>query len=121
MAGTQGPIEQINAVTLATTNMARSVAFYTSLGFRLRYGGPGATFTSFALAEGHLNLSCSESPPSGSGVRVIFYVDDVDAIHARALDLGLQPQAPPRDAPWGERYFHIRDPDGHELSIAKRL
>jgi uncharacterized glyoxalase superfamily protein PhnB len=27
----------------------------------------------------------------------------------------------PSDAPWGERYFHIRDPDGHELSFARRL
>jgi uncharacterized glyoxalase superfamily protein PhnB len=25
----------------------------------------------------------------------------------------------PTDAPWGERYFHLRDPDGHELSFAK--
>ncbi len=121
MAGTQGPIEQINAVTLATTDMARSVAFYASLGFRLRYGGPDATFTSFSLADGHLNLSGGEGPPSGWWGRVIFYVDDVDAIHARALDLGLQPQAPPRDAPWGERYFHLADPDGHELSFARPL
>jgi uncharacterized glyoxalase superfamily protein PhnB len=27
----------------------------------------------------------------------------------------------PTDAPWGERYFHLRDPDGHELSFAKLL
>ena len=25
------------------------------------------------------------------------------------------------DAPWGERYFHVRDPDGHELSFARLL
>jgi len=23
----------------------------------------------------------------------------------------------PRDASWGERYFHMPDPDGHELSF----
>ncbi|MGH8701888.1 MAG: VOC family protein, partial [Burkholderiales bacterium] len=27
----------------------------------------------------------------------------------------------PADAPWGERYFHISDPDGHELSFARPL
>jgi uncharacterized glyoxalase superfamily protein PhnB len=27
----------------------------------------------------------------------------------------------PADAPWGERYFHVRDPDGHELSFARPL
>ena len=27
----------------------------------------------------------------------------------------------PRDATWGERYFHIVDPDGHELSFAQPI
>jgi uncharacterized glyoxalase superfamily protein PhnB len=52
---------------------------------------------------------------------VIFHVHDVDALHARALAAGLAPEAPPRDAEWGERYFHLRDPDGHELSFARPL
>ena len=36
---------------------------------------------------------------------------------------GARPTTPvcPRDAEWGERYFHIADPDGHELSFAKPL
>jgi uncharacterized glyoxalase superfamily protein PhnB len=52
---------------------------------------------------------------------VIFWVDDVDAMHGRALDAGHQPTTQPADAPWGERYFHLRDPDGHELSFARLL
>ena len=40
---------------------------------------------------------------------------------AMALDAGHRPEFPPRDAPWGERYFHVRDPDGHELSFARPL
>jgi len=27
----------------------------------------------------------------------------------------------PQDASWGERYFHMLDPDGHELSFARPL
>lgn len=53
--------------------------------------------------------------------RVIFYVSDVDALHRQALAAGLQPDAPPSDATWGQRYFHITDPDGHELSFATPL
>jgi uncharacterized glyoxalase superfamily protein PhnB len=49
---------------------------------------------------------------------VIFYDDDVDALYEGAIAAGLRPEAPPRDAEWGERYFHITDPDGHELSFA---
>jgi len=124
-----GPIETISAVTLATADMVRSCAFYRALGFRVRSGGPDAAFTSFELRDGSLNVSAGEGPPhgslagssAGSWGRVIIYVEDVDALHARALEAGLRPEAPPRDAPWGERFFHLRDPDGHELSFARPL
>ena len=53
--------------------------------------------------------------------RVIFYVADVDALYDRALVAGYQPATVPRDAEWGERFFHLNDPDGHELSFARPL
>ena len=123
-------IEGISAVTLATTDMARSVRFYRAVGFEIRYGGEEARFTSFLAGSGYLNLI--EAPPQrtsggtagrtpGWWGRLIFYVSDVDATYERALAAGLEPQAPPRDAEWGERYFHLVDPDGHELSFAKPL
>ena len=34
---------------------------------------------------------------------------------------GCQPTTAPRDAEWGERFFHLIDPDGHELSFARPL
>jgi uncharacterized glyoxalase superfamily protein PhnB len=34
---------------------------------------------------------------------------------------GYRPDTAPRDAEWGERFFHVTDPDGHELSFAKPL
>jgi uncharacterized glyoxalase superfamily protein PhnB len=34
---------------------------------------------------------------------------------------GIQPDTAPRDAEWGERFFHLTDPDGHELSFARPL
>ena len=53
--------------------------------------------------------------------RVTFQVDDVNRQHGWALNAGLAPAFAPRDAPWGERYFHMLDPDGHELSFASPL
>jgi hypothetical protein len=32
----------------------------------------------------------------------------------------LKPEITPRDAEWGERFFHLVD-DGHELSFARLL
>lgn len=115
-------IESLSALTLATHDMARAVQFYLKLGFEVKHGGADSSFTSFFAGPGYLNLILvsPETPVAWWG-RAIFHVDDVDACHARALAAGLEPDFPPSDAPWGERYFHIRDPDGHEISLAKPL
>jgi uncharacterized glyoxalase superfamily protein PhnB len=52
---------------------------------------------------------------------LIFYVSDVDALHSGLVAAGIQPDTAPRDAEWGERFFHLTDPDGHELSFARPL
>lgn len=113
-------IQHISAITLFVTDMARACAFYQALGFRVKFGGSEAGFTSLYAGTGFLNLARSETTAVGWG-RAIFHVDDVDATHAQAVDAGLCPDFAPHDAEWGERYFHIRDPDGHELSFATPL
>jgi catechol 2,3-dioxygenase-like lactoylglutathione lyase family enzyme len=116
------PIRSLSAVTLGTHDMARSVAFYQALGFAMSYGGADAEFTSFAVGASHLNIiAVPRETPLGWWGRAIFYVDDVDTLHARAVAAGLSPEAAPRDASWGERFFHLRDPDGHEISLARPL
>lgn len=116
------PVRSINALTLATHDMERAVRFYRALGFEIRYGGATAPFTSFQFDSQYLNLVAvgPERQWSWWG-RAIFHVDDVDAMHATAVAAGYTPEAPPRDAPWGERYFHLTDEDGHELSFARLL
>lgn len=114
-------IRSINAITLGTADMARAVRFYRAVGFTLHYGGEEADFTSFRIAEQHVNLTVDGGPAAGGLVRIIFYVDDVDAMHRHVLAQGLVPEGSPRNAPWGERYFHVTDPDGHSLSFARPL
>lgn len=122
MSAARSPIESISAVTLLTTDMARSTAFYEALGFSRLYGGPDAAFTSYGVGGGYLNLEATQgTAPSTIWGRAIFWVDDVDATYERARAAGLPPETEPADASWGERYFHIRDPDGHELSFARPL
>jgi catechol 2,3-dioxygenase-like lactoylglutathione lyase family enzyme len=117
------PVERISAVTLVTADMAEAVAFYEALGFHLLYGGGNARFTSFRVGPGYLNLQLDPAGGNQGTVwgRVVFLVEDVDGMHRRALAAGLDPETSPADASWGERYFHIRDRDGHELSFAHPL
>lgn len=113
-------IQHISAVTFAVSDMARSIEFYRKLGFQLVYGGDDTAFSSLKAAEAFVNLVPNPRYEHRWWGRVIFRVDDVDA-HYRALQAqGLMPE-PPRDAPWGERFFHVADPDGHELSFAELL
>ena len=115
-------VRHISAVTLAVRDMDTSVDFYQAkVGLELLHGGEAASFTSFRIGEGYLNLVLAPQGGWSWWGRLIFHVDDVDALYRRLTDAGLTPSATPQDAPWGERYFHIDDPDGHELSFARRL
>ena len=100
---------RISAVTLVSTDMAASCAFYQALDFVVRYGGPEAAFTSFHVGTGYLNIQLDPAwrPPAALWGRVIFWVDDVDDVYAHAVGTGLSPEFPPRDAPWGERYLKV--------------
>ena len=112
-------IESISAITLATHDMARAVRFYRMLGFEIINGGDDAAFTSFRAGRSYLNLIAQPAERKWSWWgRVIFYHSDVDALHARVVAAGCRPDTVPRDAEWGERFFHLTDPDGHELSFA---
>ncbi len=113
---------ELNAITLTTADMAASVAFWQVPGLEITFGGPSATFTSLALGPHFVNLIAD---PEGAGPsfwgRVIIHVASPDELHARFVAAGHQPETEPADAPWGERYFHIRDPAGHEISFARPL
>jgi len=99
-------IEAISAITLATHDMARAVAFYVSLGFDFSYGGAASSFTSFHVGAGHLNLMAAPQHQGwGTWGRFILYVSDVDAMYDRALANGLHPEFAPRDAPLGRTLF----------------
>jgi len=110
-------ITALSAITLATRDMDAAARFYLLCGFELLYGGESASFTSFRAGDSFLNLIAAPANVSWWG-RAIFYNSDVDGLYARLVAAGYSPQGPPRDASWGERFFHVTDPDGHEISFA---
>ena len=112
-------VTSLSAITLSVTNMARSVDFYRStIGLNLLYGGTTDSFTSFQIGSGFLNLISNLNTEIHWWGRVILHVDQVDEVYNKILISGWPIEDSPRDAPWGERYFHVTDPDGHELSFA---
>jgi len=112
-------IEKISAVTLKVASMRNSVRFYRDvLGMEIVFGGEDTAFSLLRGKDGSAPILNLEQGRSVTGWgRMIFYVADVDLFWEYLRGKGLQPESP-RDASWGERYFHMPDPDGHELSFA---
>jgi len=122
-------VSKISAVTLLVSNMKRSVDFYSKIpDFKIVYGGSEAQFTSFLIdnaVKSYLNLKLNKTHSTDFG-RIIFYTDDVDELFAYMQDdkiiseLGKF-ESKPEDAVWGERFFHMLDPDDYKLSFATPL
>ena len=121
-AAMKATIERVSAITLKVAHMEESVRFYQDvLGLEVLYGGPNAGFTSLRLPDAEFPvINLQQDQPTADWGRIIFHVSDVDAFWAHLKQKGLEPDSP-QDASWGERYFHLRDPDGHEISFARPL
>ena len=108
-------IEKITAITFRVLNMRPSVPL------ELLYGGEQASFSPLRANDSDsaiLNLEQGDTVSRWG--RLIFHVTDVDPFWTHLKQKGFHPEIP-RDASWGERYFHMLDPDGHELSFARQL
>jgi catechol 2,3-dioxygenase-like lactoylglutathione lyase family enzyme len=53
--------------------------------------------------------------PAAPGISV--EVDDVDAVHTRAVERGLEIAYPLGDEPWGVRRFMLREPSGTIVNV----
>lgn len=132
-------VYKISAVTLSVRNMDKSCKFYSRIpGFKIVYGGTnGNYFTTFRIGEdttakAFLNLELRRSSNDATIPqlnnrrdfgRMIFYTEDVDELYSHLKsDASISELATfenePMDASWGERFFHLCDPDGYQLSFA---
>jgi uncharacterized glyoxalase superfamily protein PhnB len=57
----------------------------------------------------------SNDDPAAPGISV--EVEDVDAVHARALEQGYEIAYPLRDEEWGVRRFMLREPGGTMVNV----
>jgi PhnB protein len=57
----------------------------------------------------------------GTPVTIHLYVEDVDALVARAVKAGAKVTMPVADQFWGDRYGKLEDPFGHHWSVATHV
>jgi len=125
---------RIDAVGLVCSDVGRTVAFYRALGCplpeRLEDAGSGhldldlgqlklmidieAVMASFDprwdRLSGRVSLAARCSRP-----------DAVDELHATLSQLGAGSHLEPFDAPWGQRYASVLDPDGNRIDLYASL
>ena len=132
-------VYQISAVTLIVKNMEKSCNFYSRIpGLRLMHGGTTAdSFSTFEVGKNsdtYLNLELRNNDASSDEDwkqardfgRIIFHTEDVDKLYSYLQNDAnfsklVSFENEPTDASWGERFFHIQDPDGYQLSFAKPI
>jgi PhnB protein len=100
---------------------------------RMRFPGPGGTVAhaeiqigdSVVIVEDEVPEQGSKAPPpggvAGSPFSLFIYVEDVDAVIARAVELGATLQRPPQDQFYGDRDGYVIDPFGHGWTIATHV
>ena len=116
-------------VNLTTSDLERSIAFYTALfGWTVRWRGEAtgeeSTVPAAHVGDDRCYVAIFESENAGrapfdyerSGLNHMgFVVDDLEATRARALALGATIHFEPDYAPG--RRFYVCDPDGIELEL----
>jgi predicted enzyme related to lactoylglutathione lyase len=116
-------------VTLEVADLERATQLYAAL-FGLdgqRYPGARHYFDCGGVIVAVLDVSRGGMPPTPGPTSLYFAVDDVDAVHARADQLGVlapyQVHGEPASAvitrPWGERSFYVVDPWGNDLCFCE--
>jgi catechol 2,3-dioxygenase-like lactoylglutathione lyase family enzyme len=89
--------------------------FVELLGFEVAMDiGWVVTVTSPANPSAQVNIIGSDDP-AAPGISV--EVPDVDAVHARAVEQGLEIAYALRDEDWGVRRFMLREPSGTVVNV----
>jgi catechol 2,3-dioxygenase-like lactoylglutathione lyase family enzyme len=124
---------------LNVSNIQESFAWFEKLGWEKEwdwgdppdFGAVGSGDHSIFLCEGgqggrgrgpnKATFGPGGSQTADKGAWVAIMVADVDEVHRRCVDQGLEITSPPADRPWHLREMHVRHPDGHVFRIGHHL
>ena len=122
---------RVDAVGVVVSDLAASLAFYRRLGIEApddpeNVGHVEATLPNglrlmFDTVDMVRSFNSSWQPPTGGHrIALAFACTDaaeVDAVHAELVAAGAASALAPFDAPWGQRYATVHDPDGNPVDL----
>jgi catechol 2,3-dioxygenase-like lactoylglutathione lyase family enzyme len=107
----------LNQITVASTDIARSVSFYTTLGLELIVDTPH--YARFVVPDGQSTFSVSlqNQVIPHNGTTVYFECENLDAKVSELLNAGLAFTELPTDKRYLWREAHLNDPDGNVICL----
>ena len=117
-----------DALGIIATDLTATLAFYRLVGLDIPEGAEGhvevelaggyrVMFDSVEVIE---SFSTYEPAAGGRNVALAFGCTDpaeVDRVHAAVVAAGHRSHVDPFDAPWGQRYATVLDPDGNPVDL----
>jgi catechol 2,3-dioxygenase-like lactoylglutathione lyase family enzyme len=122
---------QLDLIAIVTEDVEKSLTYYRELGLEvpdepadLRHVEttlPGGLRLAWDDADTVRSFDPDWRPASGGpAIGLAFLLDapaEVDAMYERLVSLGYHGHKAPWDAPWGQRYALVRDPDGNSTDL----
>jgi catechol 2,3-dioxygenase-like lactoylglutathione lyase family enzyme len=114
----------LTGLTLHVEDVERSRDFYKRIpGAALVHHRRGE-FALFSVGGGRLGLLSARFLAKGAQsfhIEISSTLSGVDELHAALRDAGIEPDGPPANRSWGERTFHVSDPDGNRIEFDSQL
>ena len=123
---------RFNAIGLVASDMAATLAFYRRLGLEIPADAETQPHVEAELpgglrlmwdTEDTIRSFQPEWTPAAQGegrVSLAFACDgsaEVDRLYTELTEAGYTGHLKPFDAPWGQRYASVRDPDGNAVDL----
>jgi catechol 2,3-dioxygenase-like lactoylglutathione lyase family enzyme len=124
-------LRKLDSLLFYVTDVNKTVSFYERIGFELVKSEKG--FGIVKLGEFELHFHDKEeadkpefrkealAEPKGAGLYIYVLVEDIDSYYKSLVDKGIEPSSEPRNWPWGNREFALRDPDRYKLVFYEPL
>ena len=121
-------------IEIVSSDLPRSLSFYRLLGLavpedpdgpHVEIELPGGNRLAFDTEEIIAGMHAGWTPPSSAGRVALAFglrsAAEVDELFARVTEAGHPGTLDPFDAPWGQRYASVSDPDGTTVDLFAAL
>ena len=126
---------RVDAIGVVVSDMAASLAFYRRLGLEIpddtanlghvEAALPGKLRLMFDTVDVVRGFNPAWEPPTGGHRITLAFAcangAEVDSLHAELVAAGAGSEVAPFDAPWGQRYATVLDPDGNPVDLFANL